>query len=266
MGNLFYKIMFWIRKFPDISKVKEPKDPNKNLITPEVYMMSGVTIGNLPYISKEWNRIYQKGTDPEFKPGLPWDDKGEYSPDNVIQTADGIQVIARKEEGIGTYGALWSNFTIKYGIIRAKIKLPFVKGSWTAFWTFNGLPESDIFEHCGDWHNRVTSTHHWGYDYNNNEPPEPNYGKKSTTNNERVNRKFRPAQRYYIYEIEITPYKMIWRINGRKVRVMKKGISNTTHILLTSVKGSYCGSGKYDGLLKDAIMNVEWIKVYRTAK
>jgi len=255
--NFFYRTLFKLKQIPDIKNVKEPLDPNKNVLIPETYMMNNITIGNLPY-KKNWEKTYQKGIDPDFRPSLPWY-KDLSSIDNLIQDENGIQIIARKESGYGTHGILWSNFKFKYGFIRAKIKLPSVYGAFAAFWTFGGTPESDIFEHCGNWNNKVSVTHHWGFDYGER------YGKKSTTHNSRMNKKFKPTEKFYIYEIEINPYKLIWRINGIKVRVMKKGIpGNDNHIIINVGKG--CGVNKFDSLSNDAIMNVEWLKIYRTDK
>jgi len=254
--NLFYKIRFWLLGAPHASKVKEPSEYGMHK---DEYKMNDVTIGPLPWYSSDYRRIYKKGTDPQFNWHCPWDYEGpkHSARENLVFTKEGMNIICRKESGYGTLGILYSNFSLTYGIIRAKIKLPKVKGGWSAFWTFAGMPEYDILEHCGRWDNKITTTPHWGYDYSGP------YGKKSTHYNRSTNRKFKPTEEYYIYELETTPYKVIWRINGRIVRVMKEGIQTMpTNILFTVSKGDYCGSVPFGKLPADATMNVEWLKVY----
>ncbi len=213
------------------------------------YNMSEVTIGNLPW-KKEWKRIFQDSIDPMFSYQFPWD-KSECLRENVIQTDTGINLIARAD---GTKAVLFSNFTFKYGTVRALIKLPDVPGAMSAFWLFEGMPELDVLEHCGQWNNQVAVTHHWGWSY------EPGR-KKATRHNLRFNELFTPDEQYYLYEVEITPYKVVYRINGNIVRVMEEGIpSQDLHIILNIGWGNYCDSP--EGINEDAVMSVKWLEVY----
>ena len=174
----------------------------------------------------------------------------DFLKENIHLTDSCIEIWARKD---GTEGVLFSNFKIKYGIVKALVKLPDVEGAWSAFWLFRGMPELDIFEHCGQWKNQVSVTHHWGYSYEKGM-------KKSTLNNERYNESFKPTEQYYVYEVEVTPYEVIYRINGEVTRVMTEGIpSHEQHIILNVSTGDYCDDIP---LKKDAVMKVKWIKVF----
>jgi beta-glucanase (GH16 family) len=131
--------------------------------------------------------------------------------------------------------------------VSALIRLPEEQGAWSAFWLFGetGLPENDVFEHCGG-EQYVNVTHHWGYGYDNPEL------KKHTEWNKRRN--INPNE-WNLYEIEISPYKTIYRINNKVVRSMKRGTSSDRrHILLTCGWGDYCG-----GNSPDAYMEVKWL-------
>ena len=214
----------------------------------KTYDATNITIGNLAWNGRSWDKKYEIDKDPMFRYSYPWDQEG-FLRENVHLTDSCIEIWARKE---GTAGVLFSNFKIKYGIVKALVKLPDVKGAWSAFWLFRGMPELDIFEHCGQWKNQVSVTHHWGYSYKKGM-------KKSTLQNERYNESFKPTEEYYVYEVEVTPYEVIYRINGEVTRVMTEGIpSHEQHIILNVTTGDYCNDIP---LKEDAVMKVKWIKV-----
>ncbi len=187
---------------------------------------------------------------------LPWFPKEWYSDDNVRDIDGRIEVIVPADGE--TVGLMMSKFSFKYGTIRALIKAPDLKGVWSAFWLFdtNGLPEHD-FEFCGQETNTVNVTHHWGYAYENND-------KKSTLHNSRTNKNFHPTTEYNWYEIEKTPYKVVYRINGITVKVMRKGLSSgESKVIINASTGSYCGSEDNQALPQDGIMKVKSIKLYK---
>lgn len=205
----------------------------------ERYTFQEETIGLPPWQAK-WERKHQP-EDPDWRWNMPWE-QDTFSKGNIEHTKDGLRIWARN----GKQGCLFSNFSFKYGIVTAKIRLPNEEGAWSAFWLFgeDGLPEYDIIEHCGG-EDYVNVTQHWGYAY------EP-FLKKQTTKNKR--RGIVPTE-WNIYQVEVTPYKIIYRINGRTVRSMKKGLSSDEkHIIFTSLWGEYCG-----GKNPDAYMEVQWL-------
>jgi len=185
---------------------------------------------------------------------LVWFPKEWYSDDNIIENDDNIEVIA-PTHGENS-GLIISKFTFKYGTIRALLKAPDIKGVWSAFWLFdtNGMPEHD-FEFCGQETHTVNVTHHWGYEYVGND-------KKSTLHNARTNKHFNPTTEYNWYEIEKTPYKVIYRINGIVVKVKKRGISSgESRVIFNAGTGSYCGSEKNQPLQKKGIMYIKSIEL-----
>lgn len=230
---------------------KEINTPKGTLRT---YMMADATIGNLPWKSG-YIRKYSEYIDPMFRDSLPWE-INQSNPDGISQAYAGVMLTQAKEPNTNK-AILYSNFTIKYGTIRALIKLPNIKGAWSAFWLFgdNGMPEHDILEQCGQWNNRVNVTHHYGFNYDN---------KKSTLHNGRINRKFNPNV-FNLYEVELTPYKTTYKINGFVTKVMKHGISSSQHHIIFSVtKGSYCDSGNMYEMTEDATMIVHKLEVFKT--
>jgi hypothetical protein len=240
-----YKQSFQRKEVQSTQKYEQAIDET-NFTT---YDASNISIGNLEWKGRYWDKIYENGKDPMFRYSYPWDQEG-FTRDNIHLTDSCIEIWARTD---GTKGVLFSNFKFKYGIVKALVKLPDVEGAWSAFWLFRGMPELDIFEHCGQWKNQVSVTHHWGYSYERGM-------KKSTLNNERYNKSFKPTEQYYVYEVEVTPYEVIYRINGEITLIMTKGIpSHEQHIILNVSTGDYCGDIP---LKKDAVMKVKWIKVF----
>ena len=206
------------------------------------YTFHEETIGLPPWQSK-WERKHQ-AEDPDWRWSMPWNHEG-YSRDNIEHTANGVKIWARN----GKEGCLHSNFHFKYGIVTALIRLPKEEGAWSAFWITgaSGLPEYDVLEHCGG-EEYVNVTQHWGYNYDSS------VYKKQTTHNKRKN--VNPFD-WNLYQVEVTPYKIIYRINGKVVRTMKQGISSDKmRVLLTCGWGDYCG-----GKTPDAFMEVQWLTV-----
>ena len=235
-----------------------------NLTKPEgeyqYYDMSQVSIGTLDWIDG-YEKLYDEQTDPMFMSGAPWASEGDYNADWLVQGISGLSLVMPKETN-GQTAMLSSNFSIKYGTIRALIKLPDVAGAYSAFWLFGkqGAPECDILEACGHEWNKVHVTHHWGYDY------EDIWGKKSTLHNDRYNRRFKPTEKYYMYEIELSPYKVVYRINGVIVKIMKEGIpSDKQRIIFSLTKGSYCDSSHDEPLDSVARMKIRFLEVFKKA-
>ena len=254
MRNLLERIYFMLCKIPTWQEAIE-RIPEGSITK---YDMSKVTIGDMPY-KKDWTPKYIEGVSPQFRIGREWA-KDMTDPASITQWATTMKLKLQREAN--TKDAwIQSNFRIKYGTVRALIKLPNVKGAHSAFWLFGGLPEMDVLEHCGGWENKVSVTHHHGYDYNN--VPNPK-GKKMTHNNARYNKKFKPRDEFYLYEVELSPYKIVYKINGVKVRTLKRGLSSGENkVIFDVVKNSYCQTTTESVLDDDAVMIVDFLEVYK---
>jgi len=252
--NFIEQLWFRWSKIPTLEEALK-KLPDGRL---HIYSPLDFTIGELER-KEGWVKEYNP-KDPLFQSGRGYDPNLS-DPKNIKIFQDKIELTQPKDEEKDAF--IQSNFTFKHGTVRAIIKLPKVKGAWSAFWLFgeNGMPEHDILEQCGDWENKVSVTHHWGYDYNN--VPNPR-GKKMTRNNKRYNKNFRPTEDYYLYEVELSPYKVVYRINGIKVRTMKKGVSSSQQRVIFSVtKGNYCQSKTTSILKDDAAMSVKRLELWK---
>jgi len=248
------KIEQFIFRIRGFKKNQEPTPP----LGKRYYIdASNITLGNPPWKGRAWDRVYQWGYDPMFRWHLPWDDNHGVK-NNIIIEDDRIRLRMHGHKH-SKEAYLYSNFTIKTGTVRAMIKTPNIEGAWSAFWLMGkfGMPEIDIFEHCGEWTDKVNVTHHWGYDYENIN------GKKSTLSNGRQYKDFRPTEKYNLYEVELTPYKVIYKINNTVVRTMKRGVpSGPNHVIFDIVKGTYCGSGPTSELDDDAYMDIKYLELF----
>jgi hypothetical protein len=242
-----------IRSWHEKQKFKRLRRiPSPNLNVKGIrHYLGDITIGEREWREKYGYANYRVNEHPPFMSGVPWNRESS-SGNNLVQTDHGIQLIQPKEGG--SVGAvLYSNFTIKYGTVQALIKFPDVENVLSAFWLYgeNEMPEMDIVEHKGK-NNEFSCTQHWGYNYHDK-------NKRSTLHNERRNKKLRLTERYYLYEVELTPYCTIYRINGITHRKVTKGVSSGNNHVILSIKNTEPDVA----LSKDAVMNVKWIDVFK---
>ena len=252
MRNLLERIYFMLCKIPTWEDAIK-SIPQGDYIK---YDMSKVTIGDMPW-KYGWTPIYVEDESPQFRIGREWA-KDMTDADNILQSP--TKMTLTQPKSAGTKDAwIQSNFRIKYGTVRALIKLPDVSGAHSSFWLFgqNGMPEMDVLEHCGGWENKVSVTHHHGIAYESGQ-------KKMTHNNARYNKNFKPRDEFYLYEVELSPYKVVYKINGVKVRTLKRGLSSGENkVIFNVVKNSYCQTTTESVLNDDAVMIVDFLEVYK---
>lgn len=115
-----------------------------------------------------------------------------------------------------------STFNVQFGYIEARIKVPYGKGLWPAFWTFLGEgvtngneAEVDIFEILGDL---------YGYDYLDDLPA--SYVMTTNLHIQYPSDDFSaiimqtPYTDWHKYAIEWSPSKIIWYIDDYPVRLI----------------------------------------------
>jgi beta-glucanase (GH16 family) len=117
---------------------------------------------------------------------------------------------------------------VQYGLIQARIKLPYGRGFWPAFWTFvgGGLPshsnaaEIDIFEMLGHLPSNIITTNiHTNYGNEPNNYQEANMGNYANT--------------YHNYAVAWSPLKIVWYVDGNPIRISTNhGIVDPVRIIL----------------------------------
>jgi len=246
LRNLYYKIKFYL-----FGVSKEPIYDKTNSYIYDYFKT--LSVGKISQ-NKRWRN------------GLPWEHYGVYKgsdPKRVFIKDNKLNLVVdwNKDYNCPTRGLLYSNFDIKHGIFRIRAKVSSIDGIGSALWTFgdNGMPEIDILETCGQRCKKISNIHHWGYDY------EKKLGKTSTLNNSLSSSNFKPSEEFYVYEIEFTPYKIIWRINGVVTKVEKRGIpTNKQHLILSVCQSERCGNSKFENLgIYPSGMEVDWVEVIK---
>jgi beta-glucanase (GH16 family) len=194
-------------------------------------------------------------------------EKQFYQTSNVSLNGNELVITARKQSVGGqpyTSGRINSSgkFSIKYGRIEARMKLPMVQGTWPAFWMLGanrpavGWPkcgEIDIMEHINT-SNSILGTIHWdnnGYVF---------YGNNTTTT---------PGD-YHLYAVEWDSLGIRWYVDNTLYGTanITNGINGTSEfhqpfylIFNMAVGGNLPGQTINDNALP-ASMVVDYVKVY----
>jgi beta-glucanase (GH16 family) len=187
-------------------------------------------------------------------------------PENVIVSDGTLKIFAQKENYNGSaYTSariLTKNkFSVKYGKIEVRAKLPVGVGTWPAIWMLGsnidavGWPASgeiDIMEHKGSDPNRIYGTlHHPGHSGAN--------GDGGTTVISNANSAFN------IYAVEWTSTTIKFSVNGTVFYTFSNNSSlpfnQPFFIILNQALGGSFG-GPVDPAFTNAVMEVDYVRVY----
>ena len=201
-----------------------------------------------------------------------------YKDENVYTDNGILKLVAKKESIYGkdvesekqfeyTSGMICNSKSITqtYGKWEMKVRFPFKKGYWPAFFlvplTRPTLPEIDVFEYFGIKENEITCNHHWGKDYGL-KPPDYNartkvlYGDFSDT--------------WMIWTMEITPKKMVWKLNNKVVCSSSQGLPSSPLYLIANVaiKDRPDDEIPAEKIANEAVgepyvMEIDYIKIYK---
>ena len=157
-----------------------------------------------------------------------------------------------------------NKFSVKYGKIEAKIKLPFGQGLWPAFWLLGdnvnqaGWPECgeiDIMEMIGGQgrENTVHGSAHWGGD--------------ETRSYQLSSGIF--ADSYHVFDVTWTPEQITWHVDGityNTLDITPSALSafqkNFFIVLNLAVGGSWPGNPDNSTIFPQ-IMQVDYVRVYK---
>lgn len=228
--------------------------------------------------STRWKRLFDMGNRTIWSnKELQW-----YKDENVISENGVLKIIARKESIYGkdaesekqfeyTSGMINSpeSFLQAYGKWEIRVRFPFRKGYWPAFWLVPrqrpGLPEIDVFEYFGIQKNKITCNHHWGLDYPNYSGgmyegrTEPFYYVRT----KEIEGTFDNI--WMVWSFECFPDKMIWKLNGKTVYETMEGIPTAPLYMIANVaiKDWDQNGFKVDKNEEPYVMEIDYIKVYK---
>ena len=199
-----------------------------------------------------------------------------YNDDNVTVENGICKLTVKKESIYGkdvesekqfnyTSGMICSSkgFLQQYGKWEMKVRFPFNKGCWPAFYLVPlqrpTLPELDIFEYFGREENKISCSQHWGTDYLNpakDNTKDPYYFLKT----KEVTGDF--SDRWMIWTFECTPEKMTWKLDGKTVFKSTKGIPTTPLYMIANVAlKDWDGTVGENGM--PYVMEIDYIKAYQ---
>jgi len=201
-----------------------------------------------------------------------------YKDENVFADNGVLKIITKKESIFGkdaesekqfefTSGMINTarTFTQSYGKWEIKVKFPYKKGYWPAFWLVAkerpGLPEIDVFEYFGRKENSMSSSLHWGINYPSSEKDNsaPFYYVKSNE----ITGDF--SDNWMIWSLECFPDKILWKLNDKIVFESTQGIPTGPMYIIANVaiKAWDENNGEVDRSDDPYVMEIDYIKAYK---
>jgi hypothetical protein len=134
----------------------------------------------------------------------------------------------------------------KYGRIEAKVKIPASQGIIHAFWLGGNtiLPQVDVFKYSN---NKLHFSSFWN----------DNSGESAPNNDTATMSASTFTKGYFIYSLEWTPDKLVWKINNLLIKEQTVGVPEEELYLVLN-------SGKYeDGNMSlPSNMEIDWVRCY----
>ena len=201
-----------------------------------------------------------------------------YKDENVYSENGILKLVVKKESIYGkdvesekqfeyTSGMICDSKSLSqtYGKWEIKVKFPYKGGYWPAFYlvplTRPTLPEIDVFEYYGIKENEISCTLHWGKDYGL-KPPDYNTVTKDLTGNF--------TNVWMIWAIEVTPKKIVWKLNNKEVFRSKKGLPTSPLYMIANValkdwpdRGITTEKITREATDISYIMEIDYVKIYK---
>ena len=171
-------------------------------------------------------------------------------------------------------------FSFSGGLIQARIRLPYGKGMFPAFWMLGTNDhytnmfwprggEIDIMEMYGggeDKDDTVLTTAHW---YDEVLPTPPGYSTCSSASTELQDPAIF-ADDFHVFEAEIEPNRIVWRLDGKEtfritVTEIMKELNGPMYVIFNLGIGSYYSAIGYPdaSTVFPQAMLVDWVRVYQ---
>jgi hypothetical protein len=113
-----------------------------------------------------------------------------------------------------------------------------------------------VFEYFGIHENEISCSLHWGKDYG---LPKPDYNLKTKV------LKGNFDDRWMVWSCEISPTKIIWRLDGKKVYESREGIPADPMYMIANVavKDRPEHGNKVDETGLPYVMEIDYVKIYK---
>lgn len=204
-----------------------------------------------------------------------------YQTRNIVAEDGVLKIIAKRESVYGkdaesekqfeyTSGMINTprTFTQAYGKWETRIRFPFRKGFWPAFWLVAkqrpGLPEIDVFEYFGINEHKIYCNHHWGIDF-------PNYsggayeGKTAPFYyRDGIELTGDYSDQWMVWSFECFPNIMRWKLNGKTVYEDTKGIPTAPLYVIANVAVKDWEANNF--VVDDSepfVMEIDYVRIYQ---
>ncbi|MBL8008445.1 MAG: glycoside hydrolase family 16 protein [Ignavibacteria bacterium] len=203
-----------------------------------------------------------------------------YNDENVKVENGILKLIAKKESIYGkdpesekqfeyTSGMICNSksYTQAYGKWEMKVKFPYKKGFWPAFFLVPlqrpTLPEIDVFEYFGIKKNKISCNQHWGVDYPSQEAIKRGTYPYYFAKGKEIEGNFSDV--WMVWSFECFPDKMLWKLDGNTVYESTEGIPTAPLYMIANVaiKDFKDNNYKVDNTGLPYIMEVDFIKIYK---
>ena len=194
----------------------------------------------------------------------------------AIRDAEGRYTSARLQTGAPRASTKTADGHWQYGRLEARVKLPYGKGVWPAFWALGenfereGWPacgEIDIMENFGAGRNNLS--------VNNGSAHGPGYsGGKSLTSAYHFQADRNVTDGYHVYGVEWTPDSIAWYVDDETYFTVRpaslpantKWVFNAPFFLLLNL--AIGGEGTFLGTPDETVpfpqeMSVDWVRVWQ---
>lgn len=192
--------------------------------------------------------------------------------DNSFVKDGVLSIIARNSNGMWTSARLKTQYkeSWTYGYIEIRAKLPVGVGTWPALWLmpefdkYGGWPRSgeiDIMEHVGFDQDIIHTTIH-SSDFNHKKNTQIGHSAKVSN----------VSSKYHVYAVNWTEDYIEWFVDGKSFFRADKTADtveawpfnhNFYLIMNIAIGGSWGGLEGIDKNLKQAVMNVDYVRVYQ---
>lgn len=199
----------------------------------------------------QWTWLYPGGQDHK--------DVTYWVKECVVDSPNGLRLIAKQGQGVNNCGQICSNDDILYGYFSITAKIP-PKGIlyFPAIWMYNRLgwqPEIDIMEAASETSKQICFTHHWVG--NNGQDVAEGFTKSFA---------YDLSLAFHEYSVEWTPTKLTWFVDGIQCFTTTNNIPQIAQFLICCVQsGGIEGGCKhlYTANEVPAEMIVRKIEIYQ---
>ena len=198
--------------------------------------------------------------DVQDEPGFghsPFSLDGEYLTISASRTPARLRRSANSQRWLSGAMTTYGRFSMKYGYVEMRAKMPRGRGMWPAFWLLHERntprrPEIDVVELLGHDTDTVYQTYHW---YQNHSLRSTPSFRVETTDY---------ADDFHTYAVRWEPGRVTWYVDGRQTNRFdsdKVAAENMYLLLNLAVGGSWAGNP--DGSTPDRVdYTIDYIRAY----